>query len=286
MPGPLSRAQIESFKAEGILILPDFVEEAQLARWREQVWAGLGADPDDRSTWPTHTQHPPVADGISPTPGELPQFQALMEQLGGGFFEGGGAQHACIFPSLEASEWKKPGSGHVDGYNGRWAGVGAHRLGTTFYLDDCEERGGGFTYWRGGHARVHERFRAHPEEVDGRLVETAEYKEGKHPYLGGGEEGTVHAVKAGTVCVWHGWCPHNASQNATDTPRLAIISRWNDSRFVGPPVQMKYGETDDEFQLGWDDIDDEMRQEPRYLIKEDMFADWGPDVSGAGTARL
>ena len=76
------------------------------------------------------------------------------------------------------------------------------------------------------------------------------------------------------------------SQNATDTPRLAIISRWNDSRFVGSPVQMKYGETDDEFQLGWDDIDDEMRQEPRYLIKEDMFADWGPDVSGAGTARL
>jgi len=147
MPGgPLSRAQIESFKAEGVLILPDFVEEAQLARWREQVWAGLGADPDDRSTWPTHTQHPPVADGISPTPGDLPQFQALMDQLGGGFFEGGGAQHACIFPSLEASEWKKPGSGHVDGYNGRWAGVGAHRLGTTFYLDDCEERGGCFTY--------------------------------------------------------------------------------------------------------------------------------------------
>ena len=54
---------------------------------------------------------------------------------------------------------------------------------------------------------------------------------------GAGIEGTQHAVKAGTVCVWHGWCPHTASQNASDQPRLALISRWNDNRFVGdsPP---------------------------------------------------
>ena len=59
------------------------------------------------------------------------------------------------------------------------------------------------TYWRGGHARVHELFRKRPEEVDGRLVETAEYKEGSRAYLGGGQEGTLHAhaVKASTVCV-------------------------------------------------------------------------------------
>ena len=80
MPGgPLSRAQIESIKANGVLILEGFVEEAQLARWREQVWAGLGASPDDPDTWPKNTQHPPVADGISPTPGDLPQFQALSK---------------------------------------------------------------------------------------------------------------------------------------------------------------------------------------------------------------
>jgi hypothetical protein len=156
---PLSHQQIEEFKSAGVLILPDFVEEAQLSSWRRQVWAGLGAKPGDPSTWPSTTQHPPVVGGITPTPGELPQFRALMQQLGGGHFKGGGAQCACIFPTTCASsegEWKQPETGHVDGYNGKWSGVGQHRVCTTLYLNDVhEERQGCFTYWRGGHARVH-----------------------------------------------------------------------------------------------------------------------------------
>ena len=47
-----------------------------------------------------------------------------------------------------------------------------------------------------------------------------------------------------------------------------------------------YGETYDEFQLGWDDVDDEMHREPRCAIPEDLFVDWGPEVSGAGAARV
>jgi len=38
--------------------------------------------------------------------------------------------------------------------------------------------------------------------------------------------GVQHAAKAGTVCLWHGWTPHQASANANDVPRLCIISRW------------------------------------------------------------
>ena len=38
---------------------------------------------------------------LSPVPGDLPQFKALIDQLGGGHFTGGGAQIAPIFPNTE-----------------------------------------------------------------------------------------------------------------------------------------------------------------------------------------
>eukprot|EP01045_Picozoa_sp_COSAG04_P026023 COSAG04_NODE_3529_length_2733_cov_1.957875_3_plen_133_part_01 len=124
----LDHAQIEEFRREGVLLLPDFIDEEQLADWRRQVWRGLGADEDDRSTWPTAGGHAAVdlPEGLTPTPGQLPQFQALMAQLSGGAdtFTGGGAQIATIFPNVEPEEWALPSNGHVDGYNNIWSGTG------------------------------------------------------------------------------------------------------------------------------------------------------------------
>jgi hypothetical protein len=156
-------------------------------------------------------------------------------------------------------------------YNNNWRGVGAHRVCTTFYIQDVVERGGCFTYWKGGHQKVHEWWRRHPEEVDGRFTATEMYKSGDHPYQGAGIEGTQHAVKAGTVCVWHGWCPHQASPNASDQPRLALISRWNDNRFVGDNVRMKYGEPEEDGQTTWDMVTDEMRTDPRYTASARLY---------------
>ncbi len=266
MGGPLSAAQIAAFKADGVLILPDFIEEAQLASWRRQVWDGLpSCDPADPSTWPKEGGHAALDMKVplTPLPGDLPQFKALIEQLGGGHFTGGGAQIAPIFPNTRPDEWQLPAQGHLDGYNNSWRGVGAHRVCTTFYIQDVVEKGGCFTYWRGGHKKVHEWYSAHPEEVDGRFTATSKYKDGEHPYQGAGIEGTQHAVKAGTVCVWHGWCPHTASQNASDQPRLALISRWNDNRFVGDSVRMKYGAPEEPGQVTWDMVTEEMRKHPR-----------------------
>ena len=67
--------------------------------------------------------------------------------------------------------------------------------------------GGCFTYWPGGHARLHQFYREHPEQVDGRFTQLhrPEYESGDHAYQGGGERGTQLAVKAGTVLLWHGW---------------------------------------------------------------------------------
>ena len=289
----LSRAQIEEFKREGVLILPDFIDRAQLESWRAQVWAGLeaaGVHEHDRSTWLGAGGHAKVAmpAPLSPTPGELPQFKALIGQLGGGFFNGGGAQIAPIFPNTKKEEWKLPINGHIDGYNAIWSGTGANRVSATFYLNDVAEQGGCFTYWPGGARRFHQFLREHPEEVDGRFTQTAAYKNGNsHPYKGGDGHtpyvGVQHAAKAGTVCLWHGWTPHQASANSNDVPRLCIISRWNDKRFTIPSIKFGFGS---DVEGGWDSVTDESRQHQAWEIPQDMFRDWAEDVRGDEKARM
>ena len=284
---PLTRAQIDEFKSEGVLTLPDFIESDQLASWRQQVTAGLaaaGTDLQDRSTWPQEGGYAPVdmQAPLTPAPGELPQFEALITQLGGGYFAGGGAQIAPIFPNTDPEKWLLPDSGHVDGYNGIWSGTGANRVGATFYLNDVAEKGGCFTYWKGGHRRVHFFFRQHPKDVDGRFTKTSEFEHNSHAYKGGDGQrpfaGTQHAAKAGTVCLWHGWTPHQASANAADQPRLCIISRWNDKRFTVPSIKFGYGE-----EGGWDSVDEVARRHQAWDIPEDLFRDWGPELRGSGS---
>ena len=118
--GPLSRAQIEQFKADGVLLLPGFVDAAQLESYRAQAWEALGCDRNDRSQWPKF--HGNLPRELQPPPNELPQFRALIEQLGGGKFSpyhnsaGLTGVVRCIFPGKTApDEWELPTRAHVDG---------------------------------------------------------------------------------------------------------------------------------------------------------------------------
>ena len=58
-PAMLSPRQLAAFKADGAVLLPSFVGEAQLESWREQSWSALTAadgsvavSEHDRATWP------------------------------------------------------------------------------------------------------------------------------------------------------------------------------------------------------------------------------------------
>ena len=80
----LDERQVDFFKAQGYLILKGFVEAEQVATWREQFWAHVGADPQDAASWPESY----VIDGfaVDPAFGQLRQMQAAIGQLGGGRF--------------------------------------------------------------------------------------------------------------------------------------------------------------------------------------------------------
>ena len=85
---PLSPEQLLAFKAEGVVVCRGLVPKSTTARWREQIWSTLEADPDDPSTYAAAQGHPrlrgagsearPVA---SPALCELSQVQAIVEQL-------------------------------------------------------------------------------------------------------------------------------------------------------------------------------------------------------------
>ena len=91
VPYHLTDKQISDFKQNGYLIIEKFVEEEILQSWRDQLWNHLGSNLEDRQSWPNDY----VIEGFSILPpehtfGRLPQVNAVIEQLGGGMFTGGG----------------------------------------------------------------------------------------------------------------------------------------------------------------------------------------------------
>ena len=71
---PLSPAQIDAFKTDGHLILPDVIDADLLATWRDQFWNYVGCRPDEPESWPDQTG------GFKPDPlfGDLPQTRAAQ----------------------------------------------------------------------------------------------------------------------------------------------------------------------------------------------------------------
>ncbi len=78
--------QIQSFKKEGHLILHGFISNETIDQWRDQFWTHLGCTIDQPDQWPDRVE------GFQPAPlfGDLPELQAIAQQLGGGAFNGGG----------------------------------------------------------------------------------------------------------------------------------------------------------------------------------------------------
>ena len=117
----LSPAQLDEFKAEGVLAIPGLVPPDVLDGWQDQMRAACsgGVDLDDPSTWPAGRYTP--EDGwpkLSPNLYDLPSLQSIVEQIGGGAFA---PTHPAgqpwtpqipmtrvILPSAPGTEWAPP----------------------------------------------------------------------------------------------------------------------------------------------------------------------------------
>jgi hypothetical protein len=218
----LSSDQIESFKADGHLILPSFVSCEQIQAWRDQFWGHLGCTIDEPEKWPEKVKD------FKPDPifGDLPELQSIAGQVGGGHFKGGGCGVAVRWPQT-GEEWAMPESGHLDGYPGE--GCQAVLLvGATTYLYDTEPGGGNYVYWPASHNLAHRYFRQYPDRIEGTFRETPEWDERGWGIFSddGPEPAREFVARAGDVILWHGWLCHSGSSNLNKLPRVGFFARW------------------------------------------------------------
>jgi hypothetical protein len=177
-----------------VVVLPNFIGEAQVDQWTEEYWRFMQADPADPATWAAkqpmfdlnekfgtrHASNLDLAQGQNFRPGaldrsiprltDLPQVQRLAEQLGGGNTEAPfpfDGHLIARFPE-HGKAWEPPAGTHLDGYgpNG-WTGGYNHGFGTVAYLNDIDETHGAFTYWPQSHRSCHQFFAENPGTIDG-----------------------------------------------------------------------------------------------------------------------
>ena len=239
----LSAEDISFFKREGYLIRRGFIDGGQIDSWKEQFWAHLGVDEEDVASWPDSY----VVEGFATDPllGQLPQVQAVVGQLGGGRFNGGGGSMLVQWPRQD-KEWSLSDNGHIDGYGpGGWSG--GFMLGATTYLHDIQLRGGGFLYWPQSHLSTHEYFLEFPDHIDGSFTKRDDWEEKSwRIFSDRSPQGPVEfSGAAGDIIFWHCFLCHTGSPNVRQVPRTGVFSRWHhadreEMRFDVPRDLWKY----------------------------------------------
>ena len=223
----LSREQIDQFKTHGFVLLRNFVDESTINIWQDQFWHHLGADADNPGTWPDDYVIQDLA--MDPLFGQLPQMTAIVEQLGGGMFDGGGGSMLVKWPD-QKKKWGAPDEGHIDGYgpNG-WSG--GFMFGATTYINDVKEHGGGFFFWPDSHLPVQDYFRAHPKQIDGSFRDRDDWDEFGWRLFSNRSPAAPQEFtgNAGDVILWHCFLCHTGSNNTRSQPRLGVFSRWHRS---------------------------------------------------------
>lgn len=220
----LTENQIYSFKQEGYLVLRDFLNTSLLEAWREQFWKQAGGSLEDKDSWPTGKNIGNLK--LTPELGGLPDIKSIVEQLGGGQFNGGGCGVLIRWPQ-GGREWQMPKTGHLDGYPGEGCQA-VLMIGATTYLYDVDSGGGTFVYWPCSHRDAHRYFLDFPDQIEGTFREIPEWDE--HNWGIFQRDATKppqeFIAKAGDVILWHGWLSHSGSANIQESPRIGLFSRW------------------------------------------------------------
>ena len=249
--GCLTADQLRSFRSEGYLIVPNFVEPSVLEGWRQQFWsrhAAAGAQRDDPSTWSNiGTEEEDKWMPLQPLFGDLPQMRRVVAQLGGADFVPGtrpGERTDMMIATLPgtinrlsadgkgtstrqepAGNKKERQMPHIDGaakHRGA-PGVGM-MLGATTYLYDVEEDGGSFCFWPKTHLATHQYFLDHPEKQASLQVSFEDVFGSDWRAM----ESIEFTARAGTAVFWHSLIFHSGSVNSAGrTPRLGLFARWH-----------------------------------------------------------
>jgi hypothetical protein len=192
----------------GYVIVPQVITPAEAQALADVVWAHVGADPDDPSTWGLTDhgimvqlfQHPALAPGRT-----SPRLLKAFAQLWG---------TADLWTSLDRVSFNPPVRPGVvfPGPRLHWdislAPPVAFQVQGMIYLTDTSAEQGAFEVVPGFHKRIDAWLQGMEEGVDPRRVDLS------------GEARRI-AAGAGDLIIWHSALAHGASPNTGDRPRLA-----------------------------------------------------------------
>ena len=219
----LSGEQRLAFERDGFLLVSGLIPDDVSARAEAAIWAAMGADPSDPSTWegkPWGSAHthpdalavftPALAEAVDELSGE-PRPDAKMPAS---------AFAINVFP--QEGEWSYPGP-HIDHAlekDGFSVFPRPMRLASLIYLTDCKRNGGATVVWPGSHVKIEALAKSDPERF--RLMSALNGALGELD-LG---EGVQVEGKRGDVLLYHYLCAHSGSKNVRDYPRFAFAHKW------------------------------------------------------------
>lgn len=222
----LTDADKTFFKKNGYLVKHDLLTDQQLSDALDVVWENLDCKRDDPASWINASpNHPPIGahPAIRATLYETAVFEMAEELVGKGKLNNSTNPGPHFRYPTGETDWETPKGGHLDGYytptNGVPEGtVGRFQVGTSFYLNNVVNQGGGFTVWPGTHIQAAEYFKTHSLLTfkGGNANDTFDMPEPVE--ITGGP---------GTVCFWHGQLMHTGAKNCAKEIRMALITRLN-----------------------------------------------------------
>jgi hypothetical protein len=121
----LTPEQIASFKEVGYVVIPDLIDSNVLENWPKQIQSQIGDvfHPKTAGDPEKYRKDITVLRNFRFTPEETqcanqPKVKAIIDQLGGGQFQGEDGNIRLIYPEPDR-EWSLPQNGHIDGYIGK-----------------------------------------------------------------------------------------------------------------------------------------------------------------------
>jgi hypothetical protein len=215
--------QARQYENEGYVLLSGLIGPEIAAAAAASLWKGLGADPNDRSTW----ANVPIGSGH-----DAPEIMACFTPL------------ICAAAAELANEGlpalPAPSSTYtlnIFPQEGGWRPHGPHidhalerdaykvfprpmRIASIIYLNDVPENGAPTVVWPGSYKKIEALAKSDPERYT--LMMTLNREIDK---LDLGEPVQVPS-KQGDILFYHYLTAHSGSTNATDTPRLALTHKW------------------------------------------------------------
>jgi len=207
-PPALGEDDLRFWDENGYVVVPEVITEAEARALADVVWAFVGADPQDPTTWKLTDhgimvqlfQHPAL------TPARTsPRLLKAFSQIWG---------TADLWTSLDRVSFNPPVRPGVEfpGPRLHWdislAPPVVFQVQGMIYLTDTTAEQGAFEAVPGFHRRIDAWLESLPEGADPRRVD-----------LSAGARRI--AANAGDLIIWHSALPHGASPNTGDRPRLA-----------------------------------------------------------------